>query len=31
MIADVIAMAIRNMRAGGMITGIGREDRYVAR
>ena len=28
MIADVIAMAIRNMRAGAIITGIGREDRY---
>jgi ATP-dependent DNA helicase RecG len=28
MIADVIAMAIRNMRVGAIITGIGREDRY---
>ena len=28
MVADVIAMAIRNMRAGAIITGIGREDRY---
>ncbi|WP_300014309.1 ATP-binding protein [Pseudonocardia sp.] len=27
-VADVVAMAIRNMRAGAIITGIGREDRY---
>lgn len=28
MVADVVAMAIRNMRAGAIVTGIGREDRY---
>ena len=28
MVADVVAMAIRNMRTGAIITGIGREDRY---
>lgn len=28
MVADVVAMAIRNMRAGAIITGTGREDRY---
>jgi ATP-dependent DNA helicase RecG len=27
-VADAIAMAIKNMRAGAIITGIGREDRY---
>ncbi|QDP94880.1 winged helix-turn-helix transcriptional regulator [Microlunatus elymi] len=27
-VADVIAMAIRNMRVGAIISGIGREDRY---
>jgi ATP-dependent DNA helicase RecG len=27
-VADVIAVAIKNMRAGAIITGIGREDRY---
>ena len=28
MVADVVAVAIRNMRVGAIITGIGREDRY---
>jgi ATP-dependent DNA helicase RecG len=28
MVADVVAVAIRNMRAGAIIAGIGREDRY---
>lgn len=28
MVADVVAFAIRNMRAGAIIVGIGREDRY---
>lgn len=27
-VADVVAMAIRNMRAGAIISGVGREDRY---
>jgi ATP-dependent DNA helicase RecG len=28
MVADVVAVAIRNMRAGAIVTGVGREDRY---
>lgn len=28
MVADAVAVAIRNMRTGAIITGIGREDRY---
>lgn len=28
MVADVVAMAIRNMRVGAIVVGIGREDRY---
>lgn len=28
MVADAVAVAIRNMRAGAIVTGVGREDRY---
>lgn len=28
MVADLVAVAIRNMRAGAIVSGIGREDRY---